>query len=647
MTDELDIRIRALVANAVADAPAAPPTPRPSATVQPFARPAARRAGWAWAGAAVAAAAAAVTGVVVLGGDDSPGRVVPATGVTEPTLIRTTDPSPLVGWREDLVVLIAADGVIQRVWAEDGALAQAELAQALQGDVAFELPDGTVVSDEGLMDVGPDGQALYSGTWTGFTAVYQYPLGGSRPADPLMIPFDGEPTRLTAATDLVVGEGSLFAGGRTPIHFVPSTGMNDGTVFVTAGVVAPLADDGEAPRLFSVSPSGRMIGWIEGDEFVLSDGFRYTIPEGSNVVEVDLGDTYVAFTRADGPGTIIDLRDGTAFTAPAAGRITISMAPAEGGQPQPVESTVPGTSQPTTTTPTQSTVQPILGADWKTVSFGEAGVVSSSASGGAVWTTEPMMAAVMAPDGSLIVQRKTGYSGAVEHAMEDTVPLRIAAPGAEPQDLFAELLPAADLVAAWYTVHDAATVNGRPLLLVERQYVAEGIDTEAGDLLTLDLETGAMTTVVDAFAGWEQGSSRLHLTETGLVVGDFFDLVTHSFFALSINGGAVPTAADLGIEPSYSDCSDCPRRFTVSRDGTTLAWLDGTELVVADATGGQQQRYELGDAAVDAADLAIGDGYVVLSYAYSWQEAGDPPLVVLYASDEQVTLPGRSATLAA
>lgn len=68
---------------------------------------------------------------------------------------------------------------------------------------------------------------------------------------------------------------------------------------------------------------------------------------------------------------------------------------------------------------------------------------------------------------------------------------------------------------------------------------------------------------------------------------------------------------------------------------------------MADATGGQQQRYELGDAAVDAADLAIGDGYVVLSYVYSWQEAGDPPLVVLYASDEQVTLPGRSATLAA
>lgn len=103
------------------------------------------------------------------------------------------------------------------MWAEDGT-AQAELAQALQGDVAFELPDGTVVSDEGLMDVGPDGQALYSGTWTGFTAVYQYPARGIGQADPLMIPFDGEPTRLTAATDLVVGEGSPFAGGRTPIH---------------------------------------------------------------------------------------------------------------------------------------------------------------------------------------------------------------------------------------------------------------------------------------------------------------------------------------------------------------------------------------------------------------------------------------------
>lgn len=79
--------------------------------------------------------------------------------------------------------------------------------------------------------------------------------------------------------------------------------------------------------------------------------------------------------------------------------------------------------------------------------------------------------------------------------MEDTVPLRIAAPGAEPQDLFAELLPAADLVAAWYTVHERghgerppAAVGGTPVRGRRHRHRGRGP-------VDLDLETGAMTTV--------------------------------------------------------------------------------------------------------------------------------------------------------
>lgn len=639
--DNLDARLKALMKDAVANTPPAPALPPVgTAVVRPLV-PRRRPAGLVWAAIGVAAAAA-VAGVIAWTNRTDTHRIVAATSTSDSA--PTTVPASV--WPQDLRVVIASDRGIELATAEGTGLAVTRLEQPLQGDVAFELPDGTVVSARDLMDVGLDGQALYAGTWSGFRAIFQYPLGGTRPADPLMIPFNGEPTRLTYGTGQLVGEGTLFDGGRTPIRTTQDNQF-DLSTFLSSGVVAPLGD--ADARLFSVSPTGRTIVWVQGNTLTVLDGHparTLTVTDGASVTELDVSDSYVALTRGAGMGTIIDLQTGQDYEAPAAGRLTLSMRPADGSEPTPdTTPTVPGTD---TSNVPPSTINPIWGNGWNVLSIGVDGVTQMDAFGvKAVWTTEPMATAIMAPDGSVIVQRKAGYPGAETHEMSDTLPLRIATPGAQPQDLFELLLPNANPVAGWYTVHDAAEVNGRPLLLVERQYVGNGVDTQSGVLFTVDLESGAIVTVVDSFGGWEAGSSRLHLSQTGLIIGETYSEVVESFFAVALDGGWTPSVADLGVEPSYSDCSDCPRRFTISHDGTTLAWLDGTRLHVVPVAGGDMHlTYELGSAAIGVADMAIGDGYVLLTYDALGQPTVPSPQVVLYAAGRQQPVPGDDATIA-
>ena len=635
--DNLDARLKALMKDALANTPAAPALPPVgTAVVRPLV-PRRRPAGLVWAAIGVAAAAA-VAGVLAWTNRTDTHRIVAATSTSEQT--PTTVPAPV--WPQDLRVVIASDRGIELATAEGTGMAVTRLDQPLQGDVAFELPDGTVVSAPDLMDVGLDGQALYTGTWAGFHAIFQYPLGGTRPADPLMIPFNGEPVRLTYGTGQLVGEGTLFDGGRTPIRTTQDNQF-DLSTFLSMGVVAPLGD--ADARLFSVSPTGRTIVWLQGNTLTVLDGHparTLTVTDGASVTELDVSDAYVALTRGDGMGTIIDLQTGQDYEAPAAGRLTLSMRPADGSEPTPDSTpTVPGTE---TSNVPPSTINPIWGNGWNVLTIGDDGVRERPALGEeVVWTTEPMASAVMAPDGSLIVQRSVGVGDGQNWVWADTRPLVVTTPGATPVPLPGFVLGSGE----WVRVHDAGTVNGHPLLLLERQYESNGIDTPSGSLLTFDLETGVLTTVVDRFGGWESGSSRLHLSQTGLIIGETYSEVVESFFAVALDGGWAPTATDLGVEPSYSDCSDCPRRFTISHDGTTLAWLDGTRLHVVPVAGGDMHlTYELGSAATGVADMAIGDGYVLLTYDALGQPTVPTPQVVLYAAGQQQPLPGHDATIA-
>lgn len=396
MNDELDTRIRAMLSATVQDTPPAPDLPRPSAA---GVRPRRPRRSLVWAGATLAAAAAAITAVVLV--RDSDRRVRPADSTTTSTgslpATRT--------WPADLTVVVVSDGGIDLVSPSETGFVATHVDGGLQGDVAFQLPGGTIVSDEGLLDVGADGTALYSGERAGIRAVYEYPLGGARPDEPLMFPVEGEPTRLTYSADQIVGEGELFAGGRTPLRLTQD-GQYDISTFLGAGVRPPLDDADEAPRLFSVSASGRTVAWVEGNGLVVSDGTEprtVPIPDGARVVELDLADDYAAITRADAPGTILDLRTGASFPVPMAGRVTISMA-------DPGDTTVPTTAPSGGTTTTSPAFEvPPLEDGFPTLVAGASGVHFVTAAMDLVWTTEPMAAAVQAPDGSVIVQRSTGW----------------------------------------------------------------------------------------------------------------------------------------------------------------------------------------------------------------------------------------------
>jgi hypothetical protein len=183
------------------------------------------------------------------------------------------------------------------------------------------------------------------------------------------------------------------------------------------------------------------------------------------------------------------------------------------------------------------------------------------------------------------------------------------------------------------------------LYAVEQEAQPQSVLVESV-LLTRSLATFE-TTVIDAeFGGWEQGYSRMHLAENGLIVGEYYQEVVRQFVSYSLPGGEPVTADQLGVEPSYTDCGDCPRLYTVSRDGGTLAWLDGTLLRFATPGLEKTDFRDLGDVALQATDLELGNGFVVLSFG--WGDPGaQPPVVIDFnvGAASAVELPGIRAAI--
>jgi hypothetical protein len=158
-------------------------------------------------------------------------------------------------------------------------------------------------------------------------------------------------------------------------------------------------------------------------------------------------------------------------------------------------------------------------------------------------------------------------------------------------------------------------------------------------LLAIGLVDGT-TTVIDAeFGGWEQGSSALHLAADGTVVGETFSGPVSTVAVYSSSG---LDAAALGLEPEYVDCAGCPSRFSISPSGRTVAWIEGTELVIVDrSTGNEATRLAIGDALLTASDLYVDDRVALVVRNYSI-DVRQGPLVVQFDADpvETVELAG-------
>ena len=522
-------------------------------------------------------------------------------------------------WPQDLAAIISSERGIERVTAEDNEAVVTRLGDPLLGDVAFQIESGSIISQEGLIDVGLRGDRLVQngGTVTAIDATGIEQVVGSS--------FQ----RLTHGLDIYVGQTSSDDGVNwTPFLMAIGDGTQQPEFWAELGVAGPHSSAGDPPRLFSVSPTGSTIGWVHSDLFVLADGRSFPIPDGSKVWEVDLTDNFVALTRAEGPGSIIDLRTGVAYPAPAAGRLTISLAPV-------------GTSTTSTTTP--NTTTPVVTPEPVEVN---STVVTAGLDG--VWrvvdgvatqiTTEAMSAALALPDGSVIMQPSSGWT--FEGDIADTT-LRVWRNG-EVDPLFPGEAP-----TGWVRLYDVAMVNGEMTVLyaIEQEAQPQSVLVESV-LVTRSLATWETTVIDPEFGGWEQGYSRMHLAENGLIVGEYYQEVMRQFVSYSLPGGEPVTADQLGVEPSYTDCSDCPRLYTVSRDGSRLAWLDGTMLRLATPGLTAEEQFDLGDVALQATDLELGNGFVVLSFGWG-DPSAQPPVVIDFnvGAASAVELPGISAAI--
>jgi hypothetical protein len=234
-----------------------------------------------------------------------------------------------------------------------------------------------------------------------------------------------------------------------------------------------------------------------------------------------------------------------------------------------------------------------------------------------------MSFAVRMPDGSLLMQRQVGNGEGQGWAEADTKPLVIAAPGAEPVGLFAT----GDFFdTGWWRVHDVAVVAGQTTVLIERQESqAQGVGSPPGSLIAIRPDTGEIATVDDQFGGWERGSNRLRLADNGLIVGAEFAEATWSLISYSVGAAPPLTAAQLGLEDSYYDCT-CPSQYTTDQTGTHVLWVVGGELVVTELATGTIERFLL--PAVDGPVIGIefGDGIAVIDRYTTWQPLA--PLVV-------------------
>lgn len=634
---ELDAKIRSLVASAVADTPAARPLPARDDAVVREMKKSPRRRGFALAGLGIAASLFAAA-VVWSNHDDDP-RVVPATTVSAPTteappttVPATTVPSWSFPWPYELAVIIASERGIERVTAgarrataEHGMSVVTRLDEPLVGEVAFETVDGRIVSGENLMDVAIIDERLDATPISSdFQSVELRGLDGSD-IQSLQGDFVHQIPRLTHGLDIFVGQSLDPDGGYRPLILNAGGQGNDDRFWRDLGVLGPFDTSSDSPRLFSVSPTGSTIGWVDGDRFVLADGRSFKIPPGSKIIEVDLADKFVALTRTESNAQIIDLTTGDAFPVPAAGRVTISLAPVV--VPSPPDATTPVvTPEPIDVSSTVVTAGP--DGVWRVVD----GVATQL-------TAEPMSMSLQLPDGSVIMQRSSGWSS--EGAVQADTTLLIWRSGQ-----LDELFPG-EVLGGWVRLHDVAMVNGEMTVLyaIEQEAQPFSVLVEAV-LLARSLETWEITVVDAEFGGWEQGYSRMHLAETGLIVGEFYQEASRSLVTFGIAGATPLDAATLGLGGSYSQCSDCPRLYTVRRDGNIVAWLDGTTLHLATPGLTAAEQFDLGAAALEATDLELGNGIVVLSFG--WNDPGAAAPVVIdfnIGAASAIELPGVKAAI--
>lgn len=277
--------------------------------------------------------------------------------------------------------------------------------------------------------------------------------------------------------------------------------------------------------------------------------------------------------------------------------------------------------------------------------------------------TESMAIAATARDGRIFLQRSTDAA----EAGSDTTLLVWSPETGELTPLDPPL--AADSGADdSVELHDVATVDGAvTVLYTTRPRSCSDPNECIGAVMAWEPDSGESTEIASKIV-FEGGWSGLELADNGLVVGAEYESAANAVFLAAIGSAIPPTAADLGLEPSYVDCSVCPFAFTIDASGRYVGWVDSgpgvdlanpppeaagsSEIAVVDLQGdaeAEQHRVAVGVRAafgeLDIADIAFGDGGGFAAGQAVFTSGADAPVKIDLTDGRIAPIDATSATL--
>ena len=638
---DLDSRIRELVARAVADAPRAPELD-PGVVPLHGHRRDPGRGWWVGAGAALVAAAAAITTVVLVADTDdriTTPNTQPSTGPSVPTVPTNTSAPPAPSTptptalpaASDVPTILTAglDGVVERHGDEVRTLTTEPTAIALtapDGRILVQQPAGEGVAPPLVLDptTGSTTELLDTADWDGLVRMHDVELVGGRQLLLVsLIRGSDQPDTSTEAIYVV----DLATAGRTELHadvgsvrsrltMAPS-GLVVGEVADDAGVsflalavpgspaaqeALPTAEqlglqatypgcDVECPRMYAVLPDGASFAWVEGfdgAEVVLhaageQQQQRLPLPfqpQGSGLDVAADGSFLLARSSSDVRAVRV-ARDGSVTELEG----TIATAgPAGGAQQQPE------------TPAFEVTERDFVAA------AGPNGVVLRTAAGDLARRLErPASVALPVGDGRVVVQLT---STATSDVFSDRPSVWL--PDGSVEELFATTDAGGPIHA-----QDVAIVEGRPVLL----YVAEDDPGEPVMVGAMDLLTDE-TRDIAPLPGQFDERFRLHLGANGLVVGN----TGSGLFVTSLPN---TSAATLVIHLDEQTLGSDPSVYTVSPDGTWVARLEADGLVEMDVSPaglGEPRRLVLPFDTAGAVDFDVSADGVIVNFG-SGQDA--------------------------
>lgn len=278
---------------------------------------------------------------------------------------------------------------------------------------------------------------------------------------------------------------------------------------------------------------------------------------------------------------------------------------------------------------------------------------------------EPMAIAATARDGRIFLQRST------DAAEGSDTTLLVWSPETS------ELTPLDPPLAAdsgpddTVELHDVATVDGAvTVLYTTRPRSCSDPNECIGAVMAWEPDSGESTEIASKIV-FEGGWSGLELADNGLVVGAEYESAANAVFLAGIGAASPPTAADLGLEPSYVDCSVCPFAFTIDPSGRYVGWVDSgpgvdqanppadvsgaSDIAVVDLRGdadagprrvGVDLRASFGELDIADIEFGNGDGFAAGQAVFTSRASGaDAPVRIDLADGRIGPIDATSATL--